>query len=45
MDRVSYRIFSFGGEMLCVWGGWASTFPRSRPEVVIKALWFHFADK
>ena len=25
--------------------GMGSTFPRSRPEMVLKALWFHFADK
>ena len=24
--------------------GMASIFPRSRPEMVLKALWFHFAD-
>ena len=31
---------------MCGLTGWASTFPRSRPEMVLKAaLWFHFADK
>ena len=53
LDIHSYRYVSgfhtgfsvWGGR--CVWVNWdgLSTFPRSCPEMVLKALWFHFADK
>ena len=35
----------WGGDVVCGLTGWASTFPRSCPEMVLKALWFHFADQ
>ena len=51
-NKKSYSIQGFiqdfqfgGGDVVCGLTGWASTFPRSRPEMVLKALWFHFADK
>ena len=38
--------FQFGGGRCCAWVNWDERvlFP-SRPEMVLKALWFHFADK
>ena len=47
MGQGFIQDFQFwGGDVVCgLTVGWASTFPRSRPEMVLKALWFHFADK
>ena len=38
--------FQFGGrDVVCGLTGMGEYFPRSCPEMVLKALWFHFADK
>ena len=37
--------FGGGGGRCCAWVNWdGRAFPRSHPEMVLKALWFHFAD-
>ena len=50
--RVSYRIFSLGGgggggggDVVCGLTGMGEYFSQVMPEMVLKALWFHFADK
>ena len=44
--RVSYRIFSLGGgDVVCGLTGMGEYFSQVTPEMVLKALWFHFADK
>ena len=44
--QVFIQDFQFGGGRCCVWVNWdeQSTFPIT-PRMVLKALWFHFADK